>query len=322
MEIRLLIICLFFNAVYAIEHKATSVLQAFLGEPLSSSVSIERLPGMTNENYLGSDNEYQKYVVRIPGFSTEQFIDRLAEFRNSHEAFKKQFNPAKCLFYDQTSGIKITEYIKNFKTLQFEDFYKREIIKKIAGFLRSIHQSDMLFTNEIKIFDRIESLAKILMNHSIELPSDYFIAKDGIEQLKKDFQLVFFEKRPCHGDPVPSNFMIFSNHLMLFDWEYSGLCDPAWDLAFLSSVMDYSQDLDCQLIKFYGGTYSETLHAKLAFFKPIVELWLGLWGLLQTTNQDDYLKKEFFRYFAIARFRKSQNYQNCKAMKKSPGDNS
>ena len=159
-------------------------------------------------------------------------------------------------------------------------------------------------------------MIQVLASQSIKFSPDYFIAKAGIEKLRKEFCSTFFEQVPTHGDPVPSNFMILADQLMLFDWEYSGLNDPAWDLAFLSCVMDYPEKLDHQLMKFYKGADFEMLYAKMIFFKPIVEFWLGLWGLSQTVAHTSYAEKEFFRYFAISRFRKSQKYQTSEAMKK------
>jgi aminoglycoside phosphotransferase (APT) family kinase protein len=37
---------------------------------------------------------------------------------------------------------------------------------------------------------------------------------------------------PSHVDANPANFLLRANgDLLLIDWEYSAMCDPAWDLA-------------------------------------------------------------------------------------------
>jgi thiamine kinase-like enzyme len=36
---------------------------------------------------------------------------------------------------------------------------------------------------------------------------------------------------PVHGDPTPGNWIDAGSHLVLIDWEYSGMGDPLWDLA-------------------------------------------------------------------------------------------
>ena len=320
MEIRFLIISLLFllfNFLGATEQDAISVLQIYLNRPLSSSISIKKLSGMTNENYLISENKNNQFVVRIPGFATSNFIDRNSEYKNNQEAFKYHFNPSQLLYSDPQKGVQITKYIENFDCFKFEDFYCAEVIENIASLLHNIHTSEMVFANEVKIIDRIESLTRVLFDHTTKIPVDYFIAKSDIDKLQPLLSSTVFEKVPSHGDPVPGNFMLLEGHLMLFDWEYSGLNDPAWDLAFLVSVMDYPYEVEKELVTLYKGEYSEMLHAKLIFFKPIVEFWLGLWGLSQTVARNDESEKDFFSYFAITRFRKSQKYLRSDVMKKS-----
>jgi thiamine kinase-like enzyme len=39
---------------------------------------------------------------------------------------------------------------------------------------------------------------------------------------------------PIHGDPVPENFLEVGGGMKLIDWEYAGMGDPAWDLAYLA----------------------------------------------------------------------------------------
>jgi thiamine kinase-like enzyme len=308
MEIRFLILFFFFSALFASEEEAIQILQTYLERPLATCGGLEKLPGMTNKNYLFSEGGKKICVVRLPGSSTERFIDRFSENNNSKLAYRYHFNPAKLLYFDAAKGIQITEYVNDFKTLEFGDFYNRDIIRKVATLLHAIHTSNMPFANVVNIFERIELLIQVLNQLEIEFPADYFLAKANIEKLRQEIAAPIFKRAPTHGDPVPSNFIKIANNFMLFDWEYSGLNDPAWDLAFLSSVMNYSEELEVQLIQFYRAKNPEQLYEKLLIFKPIVEFWLGAWGLLQTSIYQAQEEQEFFRYFAIARFRRSQKY--------------
>lgn len=95
---------------------------------------------------------------------------------------------------------------------------------------------------------------------------------------------------------------------MLFDWEYSGLIDPAYDLAFLSTVMNYSKEQEKKMLDYYkNGESLPLLKEKIIYFKPIVESWLGLWRLLQTAscNED---QKDFFENFAFVRFKRAKKF--------------
>jgi len=310
MEIGFLIFFVFFFTLFASEERALEELQRTLDCPLSSSVTVKKLAGMTNENFLVLDKE-KKYFVRLPGFETARFIDRFSENYNSQHAYQFYFNPANCLFCDSEKGVRITEYIEGFSTLKFEDVYEEEVLANIASLLLSIHSSAMPFKNTIDIFERIRLLTDVLIERTVHFPKEYFLAKKEIEKLKPLLAAPLFERVPTHGDPVPGNFLVFHDRLMLFDWEYSGLNDPAWDLAFLASVMDFPHDLERKFISLYSGFPCDLLHAKLIFFKPIIEFWLGLWGLLQSQTYEDSDEKAFFSYFALAHLRKSLNFFWC-----------
>ena len=39
---------------------------------------------------------------------------------------------------------------------------------------------------------------------------------------------------PIHGDPVPGNVLAAPDGLILIDWEFAGMGDPAWDIAYFS----------------------------------------------------------------------------------------
>jgi len=311
-----LIVIMLANSSWATEQGAISTLQTYLNRSLTSA-TIQKLPGMTNENYLISESNGDQYVIRIPGFATSHFIDRSSENRNSQEAFNFQFTPTGPLYFNLAEGTKITKYITNVENLKFEDFYRLEMIEKIVSLLRDIHKSPMQFSNEVNISSRINSITKVLFDNALNIPPEYYAVKDDIDILKQLLSSSVFEKVPTHGDPVPGNFIFFEGRLMLFDWEYSGLNDPAYDLAFLANVMDYPYELEKMLVTLYKSEYSEMLHAKLIFFKPFVEFWLGLWGLTQTVARSDVAEKDFFLYFAIARFRKSQKYMQDPSMAKS-----
>ena len=285
--------------------------KALMKKPLAKETVFTALPGLTNKNYVFSDETGVRYVLRIPGFGTDKFINRSVEFANSKEAFHLGFNPAKIFNCDEKNGSQITEYIENFVSYSFEDFYRTEVIQEIAVLLKKIHMSNLHFKNRIDLFDRIGKLTIFLEKNHAQLPPDFYRLSKKISTLQQDLLLPCFLHIPSHGDPVPSNFMLVAGNLMLLDWEYSGLNDPAWDLVFLSSIMNYSQEIEKHLLSFYGDPDPVFLRAKMQFFKPLTEYWLGLWGFSQTLNclQE---QQDFFRYFSLARLGKAQQLLESK----------
>ncbi len=319
MESRLIkLFILFFSSFYLfgldLNHQVKEILEETFCTSLAN-LKIERAGGMTNNNFHITFNSQEQYLLRLPGYGTQSFVDRISEKANNKLAYNAGFSPSEVVYSNPEKGIQIAKYITSFQSYQFEDFYDFQFIKEIATLLYKIHNSELLFTNDISIDKRITDLENFLISNKIEFPKEYKTSEYQYDRIRKKLKESSFHKVPSHGDPVPSNFVKLSGQLKLFDWEYSGLNDPAWDLAFLSCAMNYDKKLDKWLISTYSNNEEINLYDRVVFFKPIVEHWLGLWGLLQTISKKDPDEKEFFRKYAISRFSKSKKYYQSNQFK-------
>ncbi|MCH1477053.1 MAG: hypothetical protein L7U43_03510, partial [Arenicellales bacterium] len=93
---------------------------AFNSIPLFSdqsldTVSVERLGGLTNRNFL-IETSAGKYVLRLAGDGTDEYIDRIREKKNAEIAVKAGVN-AEILFFDEASGTMVTRFIDNAFTM-------------------------------------------------------------------------------------------------------------------------------------------------------------------------------------------------------------
>lgn len=278
-----------------------------LGSSLPEDVQFIPLSGLTNKNYLFATEE-KKYVIRLPGEGTEQFVDRVSERANGEEAYLQGFSPTRAISFDPTTGCQLTLFVDGFKEFEFEEFYRDALVKQVAHLLRRIHTSTLKFENRVDFFDRMDRLELYLQKQEIPLPPEYLSLK---QTFQKQPHLDCFEDLPSHGDPVPSNFLFLEGQLMLFDWEYSGLNDPAYDLAFFSTVMNYSKEREEDLLRHYGAVPMSLLREKIVYFKPIIESWLGLWGILQTATCNE-SQIDFFKSFSSARFKRAENILQSK----------
>ena len=71
----------------------------------------------------------------------------------------------------------------------------------------------------------------------------------------------------------------------LVDWEYSGMNDPMWDLAYFSieSLLDEAGD-DALLTAYFGHAPEEKVAARMVVLKPVCEVKAALWALIQVAE--------------------------------------
>jgi Ser/Thr protein kinase RdoA (MazF antagonist) len=88
--------------------------------------------------------------------------------------------------------------------------------------------------------------------------------------------------RPCHCDPTGANLLDTGERVWLVDWEYSGMNDPMWDLAYLSVQSDFDPALDEALLAAYlGRPPGQRDRSRMALYPALVELLSALWALVQ-----------------------------------------
>ena len=272
-----------------------------------SELTISRLPGFTNKNFLVHLNG-EKYVFRIPGVQTFSYINRQTEYENTLTARQFGFYPTDVIYFNPRTGCQISSFVTSSEPLLWEDFYQPETIERAVKFLKRLHTSEISFINRMDPFERIHQIVAMLEEKNWYLSNDYRVVGALIDDLKQQLVHEKFALAPCHNDPVPSNYVIVNSQIAMFDWEHSGMNDPAFDLAFLAAVMDYSDSQMQKMVEIYKSADSVLLLAKLFLYKPIVEYWLGLWAFAEILDQPTVEEKEFFAAFSKARLKKCKRY--------------
>ena len=257
--------------------------------------------GLTNYNYI-MNIKGTEYIIRQPGGMTNQMIDRINEKVNNQIASELGMN-SECVYFDEISGIKISTFIKDSKNIAVADPCSPESLRAVSTLLKKTHSSIKCFPNS---FDWEHELAKY-EEIVKELNGDFFY---DYEDLKKDL-LDFFDKNieqtftlPCHNDTVPENFIVNDKgEAYLIDWEYSGMNDPAWDVAayILESKLTEESIRDF-LLDYYGQLPSAAEGLKIKGFMLAQDLLWTVWALVRHYHGDDFLDYCYFRY---ERFRKN-----------------
>ena len=271
--------------------------------------TTDRLGGLTNLVFridTGSD----RYVLRIPGKGTEDYIDRAVEMHNARVAANADVS-AEVIYADAESGVMLSRHIDGITTMTPELFASREGAAARAGLaFKKMHDWSEPFEFRFELFAMIDDYLKILDQRKAELPEGYANVVEAAQPVREALNAHPAKLAPCHCDPLCENLLDNGERMWIVDWEYSGMNDPMWDLGDLSVEAGLTPAQDGELIEAYcGGEPSAADFGRMIIYKAMCDLLWTLWGLIQ--HADDNPAEDFWAY-SIGRF------ERCKALMSNP----
>ena len=91
-----------------------------------------------------------------------------------------------------------------------------------------------------------------------------------------------------HNDLLAANFLDDGARLWLIDWEFSGMSDPAWDLAYAVLEHEMSADEEQVFLQAYAATGAAVPEAgRLGVMKAKCDAVSALWALEQVVAGRD-----------------------------------
>lgn len=257
--------------------------------------------GLTNYNYIMNIHG-KDYVVRKPGGMTNQMIDRHIEKVNNFLATELGLN-SNCVYFDEISGIKISEYIKDSKNVAQADPYSPENLTSVSRLMQKIHSSPKKFVNIFDWKDELHKYEQIVKELNGGFFYDYQDLKDKLFDFV-DNNIKYTRSVPCHNDTIPENFIVNNKgRTYLIDWEYAGMNDPNWDVAaYILEAKLGEETVQYLLMDYYGQFPSEVEVMKIKCYMLAQDLLWTVWALIRHYNGDDFLDYCHIRY---ERFRKN-----------------
>lgn len=259
---------------------------------------IIQINGLTNKNYKVS-TENNEYILRIPGNGTEKMINRKIEKENT--VLVNELNiDAKLLYFDEDSGIKISEFIKEAKALDKNKCSYKINMKKITNIFKILHKSNKLMKNEFNIINKIQEYEKLLNECNGEFFEDYYFYREQIFKLEEVMCNLGKEITSCHNDSLAENFILDKNEKLLIDWEYSGLNDYTWDLASCILENEFSKYEEELFLNYYfEGNVEEKIMIKVLINKIYQDFLWSIWALVKSYNGDDLMEYGLNRYIRM-----------------------
>lgn len=246
-------------------------------------VSVERLGGMTNNNYL-VETTNRKFIVKFFGKGTEKLINRIAE-KNNLENLRDLELDVENYIFDIKEGIKVNEYIENATT--FDAHYIKTKNKEVAEILQKVHGSGKELEGEFKIFDEIKKYENLIQG---EIKYAYYDKiRDKVFGLQSHLEEIGIDRKSCHIDLVPENFIEDeTGRVYLIDWEYSSMNDPMWDLAALFLESNYRKSEEGDFFKYYYSEKTPVSIAKIMIYKILQDFLWSLWTIYKEEQGADF----------------------------------
>lgn len=238
--------------------------------------------GVTNTTYKLVAHSGKKYVVRIPGKGTNEYINRPDEMNNISKINPLGIMP-KVTCADPKTGILIMDFVENSQACSMKDFYNPRVLQHICHLLSTVHTSGIKFENEFDILLTQGMYRKHLKELGGKVPK--FLQKE--EKRMDEWMRYLFKKYPkelvpCHIDTKLNNFLKKGRQLYLIDWEYSGMSDLYFELANFTLTNNLTVEEERIFINAYCSTSKiEFMREKYLLYEFATDyLWI-YWHLIK-----------------------------------------
>ena len=234
--------------------------------------------GLTNENYLVEAGG-QRYVMRIPGTSTELLaIDRANELYNARAAASTGVGPVVLEHLPQLD-IMVLEFIPG-ETMSAQTLQSASMARRMAESFKRLHAAPR-FLNDFDMFRLIESYLRIIEEHDVAIPADYRERLPVVGDIERAVKLGALPSVSCHNDLLCENFIDDGHELRIVDYELSGNNDACFDLGNTAQEASFDAELRAVLCEAYFGRLDRRQLARMNLFALMSDVGWTLWGAIQ-----------------------------------------
>lgn len=261
-------------------------LRAVIGDPRT----VEVRDGLSN-HVLRVSSEKGVFFVRLGGGGTKAQVNRYHEAHNMQLAASLGLavGPA---FIDPPAGILATRAVEG---LNLVDDRLPELL---GAHLAALHSAKVRFDGVIdptRVFEGFCDHLSLVDVAFESVPMDALAELFEAGQPDRSSRLV-----PSHGDVSPGNCLIAAGRLWLIDWEFSGMADPTWDLAYAIQENGFNAKQEERFLGSYErANETEVQIEALKSMKSRCDAISALWALSQLAGGGD---QSVFLPFARERF--------------------
>jgi thiamine kinase-like enzyme len=274
----------------------------------AADAATTRLAGLTNVNHL-VERAGSKYVLRIPGVGTSEYIDRRNEEVAARSAAAAGVN-AEVVFFDATDGLMVTRFVDGAATMDAERFRDLDAVARAGRAFRELHEKAAPFGTDFDLFGMIDDYKRLLAEKGAALPDGYAELQTAAEATRAVLEATKRPLVPSHCDPLCENFLDTGKRMFVIDYEYAGNNDPMWDLGDLSVEGRFGPEQDRVLLRaYFDGEPPPAEVGRMVAYKAMCDLLWTLWGVIQHANGNP--ADDFWTY-AVGRF------ERCSTLMENP----
>lgn len=167
-----------------------------------------------------------KYVYRHPGLGSEALVNRGRE-AIMQKIVEDAGIDTTLVAMNVEQGWRISRFIEH------RDFDYHNLNDMVRGvmLLRRLHQSPVRVRWDFDVIEKAEGIRDQIDPDKYGHFEDFEAIRDRCYRLHELAKTDGIRRCNVHGDARDVNFLINKEEIHLIDWEYSGYCDPGFDIG-------------------------------------------------------------------------------------------
>ena len=253
--------------------------------------------GNTNTSFVFNACN-KMYVYRCPGASSGSFVDRYNEVVIQNRAKELGIDPT-CIFIN-TEGVKISKYIRQDSTFDYDDDKQ---MRQMIFNLKKIHdEMDCGEVNEFEVIKKAHTLLEKADEKNGYLLERFSTIEDKVIKLYEYTKKDGVKKTVCHCDVHAGNFLVTNDNVYIIDWEFSGICDLAYDLGCMISYEWFSDERIEEIFEMYMHNMSSNMKRHFRAYIAIAGWYYFCWSCYKESIDELVPFNMYNRYRNVIRF--------------------
>lgn len=248
-----------------------------MADILRAPYRVTQLPGLTNATFR-IDTAMGSFAVQLPRDGMAGSKVRADAIAATRLADALGIGAA-LVHAEADTGAIVTRWIVDAYPATAEQLRRTPgAFAAVAACFARLHGSGARLARR---FDPLAAIADLAARAAADaLPP---VLLDGLARARSECARFAPHAVPIHGDPVPANLLATLSGIVLIDWDYAGMGDPAWDIAYFALEAGLTAAEEHALAAAHGAPGLDP--RRLMLNRMIAATLAALWGMDRMRSQ-------------------------------------